>query len=310
MSDNIGFVGLGRMGSRMCARLVEAGHALTIFDVDEDATAWLASRGAKCARSPAEVGDSAELVFASLPSPVTVQEVACGAAGLINGARIRSFVDLSTTGPRAAIAISNALAAKGIVALDAPVSGGVKGAEQGTLSVMVSGPRDRYEKLEAVLKLFGKVFFMGEEPGLGQTMKLANNLMGACAIAITAEGMAMGMKAGLDPKLMIDVLNASSGRSSATQDKWPKSVLPRTFDFGFTTGLSFKDVRLCVEEAEAMGVPMIVGSAVRQMLSIANNVYGPESDFTIMAKLVESWGGLDILDRGNDNNQSKQGKST
>ncbi len=177
--------------------------------------------------------------------------------------------------------------------LDAPVSGGIKGAEQGTLAVMVSGPRAIYDGIEGILRNLGKLFFMGETPGLGQTMKLANNLMGACAIAITAEGMAMGIKAGLDPKLMIDVLNVSSGRSSATQDKWPKSVLPRTFDFGFATGLSFKDVRLCVEEAEAMGVPMVVGSAVRQMLSITNNVYGPDSDFTEMARLVESWAGLD-----------------
>ena len=225
---------------------------------------------------------------------MVVQETVLGASGLINGARIKTFVDLSTSGPRMAMAVSSALAQKNIAAFDAPVSGGIKGAEHGTLTVMVSGPRDRYEKIEDILKTFGKLFFMGEKPGLGQTMKLANNLMGACAIAITSEAMAMGMKAGLDPKLMIDVLNVSSGRNSATEDKWPKSVLPRSFDFGFTTGLMFKDARLCLEEAEAMGVPMVVGSAVRQMLSIANNIYGPDSDFTIMAKLVEHWAGLDI----------------
>jgi 3-hydroxyisobutyrate dehydrogenase-like beta-hydroxyacid dehydrogenase len=158
---------------------------------------------------------------------------------------------------------------------------------------MVSGPRADYDRLYDVLTSFGKLFFMGEKPGLGQTMKLANNLMAACAIAITSEGMAMGMKAGIDPKLMIDVLNVSSGRNSATQDKWPRAVLPRSFDFGFATALSFKDVRLCLEEAEGLGVPMVVGTAVRQILSITNNMYGPDSDFTAMAKLVESWSGLD-----------------
>ncbi|HEY0106792.1 MAG TPA: NAD(P)-dependent oxidoreductase [Rhizomicrobium sp.] len=290
MSENIGFVGLGRMGSRMCARLVDAGHAVTVFDVSSDAVAALVARGAKSAPSPAAVADAAELVFASLPSPAIVQDVASSVAG---GTAIKTFVDLSTTGPRVTAAIAGTLAARNIVMLDAPVSGGIKGAEQGTLAVMVSGPKARYDAIEPLLKNFGKLFFMGEKPGLGQTMKLANNLMGACAIAITGEGMAMGIKAGLDPKLMIDVLNVSSGRSSATQDKWPKSVLPRTFDFGFATGLSFKDVRLCVEEAEAMGVPMVVGSAVRQILSITNNVYGPDSDFTEMARLVESWAGLD-----------------
>lgn len=289
MGQNIGFIGLGRMGSRMCARLIDAGHTLTVYDVDPAAAARLK---AKLVQSPAEVGGAAELVFASLPSPAIVQETVLGVSGLINGARINTFVDLSTSGPRVAKLVSDALAQKNIIALDAPVSGGIKGAEQGTLTLMVSGPRDSYEKVENILKTFGKLFFMGGTPGLGQTMKLANNLMGACAIAITSEAMAMGMKAGLDPKLMIDVLNVSSGRNSATEDKWPRSVLPRSFDFGFATGLSFKDARLCLEEAEAMGVPMVVGSAVRQMLSITNNLYGPDSDFTIMAKLVESWAGL------------------
>ena len=124
-------------------------------------------------------------------------------------------------------------------------------------------------------------------------MKLVNNLLAACSIAVTSEGMAMGEKAGLDPRLMIDVLNVSTGRSSATQDKWPRSVLPRTFDYGFATGLCFKDVRLCLEEAEAMGVPMVVGSAVRQYVSITNQLFGADSDFTCMAKVVEGWAGVE-----------------
>ena len=294
MSESLGFVGLGRMGSRMCGRLFDAGYPVTAFDVDEKAVEAMVARGANRAASPAEVANRAGLVFASLPSPSVVRDVVLGASGLVHGKRIATFVDLSTTGPRVATEVFHALAAKNIAALDAPVSGGIRGAEQGTLAVMISGPRDRYEKYETILKVIGKPFFMGERPGLGQTMKLVNNLLSGCAIAITGEGMAMGIKAGLDPALMIDVLNVSSGRSSATQDKWPRCVLPRTFDFGFATGLSLKDVRLCVEEAEALGVPMVVGSAVRQMLSIANNVYGPGSDYTILAKLVEGWAGIDL----------------
>jgi 3-hydroxyisobutyrate dehydrogenase-like beta-hydroxyacid dehydrogenase len=135
---------------------------------------------------------------------------------------------------------------------------------------------------------------MGETPGAAQTMKLANNLLAAAALAVSSEAVVMGVKAGLDPKTMIDVINASSGRNSATEDKFPKSVLPRTFDFGFATGLSFKDVRLCVDEAEAMGVPMVVGSAVRQMLSVTNQLFGPDSDFTCMVKTVESWAHVEV----------------
>lgn len=294
MGEHIGFIGLGRMGSRMANRLLDAGHTLTIYDVNATAAAALVNRGAKPAQNAAQVASAAELVFASLPSPSVLQEAVLGKAGAIHGSRMKIFVDLSTTGPSVAALIANALARSNVAALDAPVSGGIKGATDGTLSVMVSGPRAPYERAEPILKNFGKLFFMGEQPGLGQTMKLVNNLLGACAIAITGEGMAMGMKAGLDPKLMIDVLNVSSGRSSATQDKWPRAVLPRSFDFGFATSLSFKDVRLCVEEAEAMGVPMVLGSALRQILSITNNSYGPDSDFTEMARLIETWAGLDL----------------
>ena len=290
---HIGFIGLGRMGGLMAGRLIDAGHTLTVFDVADAAVSALEARGAKRAASPRAVADAAELVFASLPSPAIVRDTAIGPEGVIGGSAIKTFVDLSTTGPGVAVAVYKALAEKGIVALDAPVSGGVKGAREGTLAVMVGGPKATYDALEPILAVFGKLFFMGETPGAGQTMKLANNLMAACHIAITAEGMAMGIKAGLDPKLMIDVLNVSSGRSAATQDKWPRSVLPRTFDFGFTTALSFKDVRLCLEEAEAMGVPMVVGSAVRQILSITNQLYGPDSDFTSIAKVTESWAKVD-----------------
>ena len=293
MGEHIGFIGLGRMGSRMCGRLLDAGHTLTVFDVSTAAIETLAGRGARPAQNAAQVANAAELVFASLPSPQIVQDAVLGKAGAVHGSAMKIFVDLSTTGPRVATVIANALARGSVAALDAPVSGGVTGAEKGTLSVMVSGPRASYDRIESILRIFGKLFFMGEKPGLGQTMKLANNLMAACSMAITSEGIAMGLKAGLDPKLMIDVLNVSSGRSSATLDKWPKAVLPRSFDFGFANALSFKDVRLCVDEAEAMGVPMVIGSAVRQMLAITANTYGPDADVTDMARLLETWSGLD-----------------
>jgi 3-hydroxyisobutyrate dehydrogenase-like beta-hydroxyacid dehydrogenase len=125
-------------------------------------------------------------------------------------------------------------------------------------------------------------------------MKLANNLLAAAALAISSEAIVMGVKAGLDPKLMVEVINAGSGRNSATQDKFPRAVLPRTFDFGFATGLSYKDVRLCVDEAEALGVPMVVGSAVRQLLAVTNATFGAESDFTNVVRTVEQWAGVEV----------------
>jgi 3-hydroxyisobutyrate dehydrogenase-like beta-hydroxyacid dehydrogenase len=190
--------------------------------------------------------------------------------------------------------VSRALAERGVDWIDAPVSGGIAGATNGTLAVMASGPRTAFDEVEALLKVFGKVFFVGEKAGLAQVAKLGNNLLAAAAMVISSEALAMGAKAGLDPKIMLDIINAGSGRNSATQDKFPRSVLPRTFDFGFATGLSYKDVRLCVDEAEALGVPMVVGAAVREMLAITNAKYGPTSDFTCIARVIEEWAGVEI----------------
>jgi 3-hydroxyisobutyrate dehydrogenase-like beta-hydroxyacid dehydrogenase len=144
-----------------------------------------------------------------------------------------------------------------------------------------------------VVGAFGRVYRVGTAPGQAQIAKLANNLLSAAALAVTSEVMAMGTKAGLDPKLLIDIINAGSGRNSATQDKYPQAILPRTFDAGMKTGLFLKDVRLCLAEAEALGVPMIVGEAVRQMFSLTQARFGPSSDFTEIAKVVEEWANAD-----------------
>ena len=279
----------------MANRLLDAGYRLCVYDVSDEATRPLVARGAELAASPAEVASMAETVFISLPTPDVVREVALGGnGGLINGSTVRTVIDLSTTGPGVATEVAGKLAERKIAWVDSPVSGGVTGAKAGTLAVMVSCPKPAYQKLEPVLKVFGKLFHAGEKPGLAQTAKLANNLLAATAMVATSEVMAMGVKAGLDAKVLIDIINASSGRNSASQDKFPRAILPRTFDFGFATGLSYKDVRLCVEEAEAMGVPMVVGGAVREMLAVTRARFGAGSDFTYIAKVLEEWAGVEI----------------
>jgi 3-hydroxyisobutyrate dehydrogenase-like beta-hydroxyacid dehydrogenase len=293
-TPSIGFVGTGRMGGPMAARLLDAGYSLCVHDAQAEATAPLAARGAQVARSPAEVASSTDIVLMSLPTPDIVKAVALGPDGLIAGTRARVVVDLSTTGPGAAKQIAAALQAREITLVDSPVSGGIKGAVNGTLAVMVSCPKPTYELVEPILKNFGRLFFAGEAPGLAQTAKLANNLMAAAAIVITSEAVAMGVKGGVDARVLIDIINASSGRNSASEDKFPRAVLPGTFDFGFTTGLSYKDVRLCLDEAEAMGVPMVCGAVVRQILAITNAKYGPASDFTSIARVVEEWAGVEM----------------
>jgi 3-hydroxyisobutyrate dehydrogenase-like beta-hydroxyacid dehydrogenase len=295
MSDkHLGFIGVGRMGIHMAGRLLDAGYALTIFDTNEMAMARLEQRGAKRAASAAGVASAAETVLVSLPTPDIVKAVALGQSGVIEGAKAKTFIDLSTSGPVVAREVADALAKKGIMAVDAPVSGGPGGAEKGTLAVMVSCPRALADQLRPVFDVIGKFFWIGEQPGMGQTMKLVNNVLSATAICVTSEALVMGAKAGLDADTMIAVINAGSGRNTATEDKFPRCVLPRRFDFGFPTALLHKDVRLCVETAETLGVPMLVGNAVKQLLALTKIGEGPESDITKIVCTVEKWAGAEV----------------
>jgi 3-hydroxyisobutyrate dehydrogenase-like beta-hydroxyacid dehydrogenase len=291
---DIGFIGLGNMGAPMARRLVAAGHTLVVYDTRPEPVHDLVKLGATAAASPRDVADKVETVMASLPSLKISQEVALGADGVIQGKRIKRFVDLSTTGSQAAIKIAEGLAAKGIVQIDSPVSGGVGGATKGTLAVMVSGPKADLDLLKDALAVFGRVFVIGEKPGMAQTMKLANNVLSATAMAATAEAVAMGVKAGLDAAVMIDVINAGSGRSTASDQKFPQSILPRTFDYGFATALMLKDVRLCVDEAKQLDVPREVIAKVLEQWETTNTEYGGDSDFTSIVKMIEKRAGVTV----------------
>jgi len=286
----IGFLGLGRMGAPMASRL--AGHVdrLLVHDIAPAAVAALVARGAEAAGSAAALGAACEIVFLSLPTPPIVRDAV---GEVMAGGAPRIVCDLSTSGPRLAQELHTMLAARGIASFDAPVSGGIRGAELGSLAIMVGGPEALYDGIRPILDRIGNPFFMGETPGAGQVAKLANNLLSLAAIATTAEAMTLAIKAGLDPARMIEVLNAGTGANSATRDKWPRAVLPRTFDFGFSAQLSLKDTRLALEEAQAMGVPLPTGERLAALLDRTLAMYGNDADFTAMAKVVEADAGLD-----------------
>jgi 3-hydroxyisobutyrate dehydrogenase-like beta-hydroxyacid dehydrogenase len=294
----IGFIGLGNMGFPMARRLIEARHQLVVFDQRTQTMDKLVALGAQAASSPKDVADRAETVMASLPSLQASLDVATGKDGVIEGKCVRRFVDLSTVGSHMAVRIHDLLAKRNIVQLDSPVSGGVGGAEKGTLAVMVSGPRADFEAVKGALDAIGKVFFIGEKPGSAQTMKLANNLLSATAVVATSEAVVMGVKAGLDAAVMIDVINAGSGMNTASRDKFPRSILPRTFDFGFATGLMVKDVRLCLEEAKSLGLSMEVAEAVGRLWEVVIREMGAESDFTSAIKPIEEAAGVVVGGKG------------
>ncbi|MGH8667737.1 MAG: NAD(P)-dependent oxidoreductase [Burkholderiales bacterium] len=291
---HVGFIGLGRMGQPMASNLLKAGYQLTVYDISQEALAALEAKGARRAASPAAVASAVDTVLLSLPTPPIVREVVLGANGVAAGSKVKTVIDLSTTGATVAREIAAELAKKGITAVDSPVSGGVSGAVKATLAVMVACRKPLYAELEPMLKHIGKVFFIGERPGMGQTMKLCNNLLSATAVAATSEAVVFGVKSGLDPAVMIDVINAGSGRSTASQDKFPRSILPRSFDFGFAMGLMYKDVRLCLEEAEAAGAQMWIATAVRRLWQLANDEIGPDKDFTELIKVLERRAGVEL----------------
>lgn len=289
---DIGFIGLGNMGFPMMRRLVDAGHAVVVHDARPDVVAGAVAVGAAQAASVRDVADRAETVLASLPSLQASLDVATGADGVVTGSRVRRFVDLSTVGRDVAQRIHGTLADAGIAALDSPVSGGVAGAQNGTLAVMVSGARTEFDTVKPALEAIGRPILVSEKPGAAQTMKLVNNLLAATALAATAEAMVMGVKAGLDAQVMIDVLNAGSGGTHASRDKFPRAVLPRTFDYGFATGLMVKDVRLYLEEAHSLGLPTQVADAVAALWESTMDTQGPGSDFTSIVKPLEEAAGV------------------
>jgi len=292
----LGLVGLGTMGGRIAVRLLDAGHQLVAYDPDPGAADAARGAGATIVDSPRAVADAAPVVFASLPSPEIVRAVALGEGdGVAGGEAIATFVDLSTTGPAMAREVAAGLAKHRIVALDAPVSGGPAGAQAGRLTVMLSGPAAAVDTVRPLVDAFaGNVFVVGDGAGHGQAAKVLNNILSACSIAITAEALVVGVRAGLDPKTLLDVVAVSSGSNTAVTDKFPKQVLTRNFDHGFRLDLMLKDVRLALDEGRAHGVPMVLGAAVGELWEVGEATTGEGADCTDIVRMFEAWGGAEI----------------
>jgi 3-hydroxyisobutyrate dehydrogenase-like beta-hydroxyacid dehydrogenase len=291
----IGLVGLGAMGLPIAGAILGAGHELVVHDHDPAAVEAAVALGATSAPGARAVADAAAIVFVSLPAPGIVREVACGEAGLLGGGAIEIYVDLSTTGAVVASEVAGALVAAGIAVLDAPVSGGVAGAEAHTLAVMASGEAAVFERVRPLLELFARsIFRVGSTPGQGQTVKLLNNLLSATAMAATSEALTFGVAAGLDPATMLEVFNAGSGQNTATSQKFPAQVLTRRFASGFRLELMAKDVELCIAEARGERFPMLLGGLVQQLWTLARAQSESTADHTEIVRLFERWAGVEV----------------
>ena len=287
--ERIGFIGLGNMGAPMARRLVDAGYELVVTDAVPEAVERFAA-GSKCERaaSPESIGERCRVVITMLPNGQIVREVLLGANGLAPRLAPGSVaIDMSSSSPIGTRELSADLATIGIALVDAPVSGGVKKAADGMLAIMVGGEAEPVTRVRPILEAMGKVFATGPS-GSGHAMKALNNFLSAANLAIAAEAVIAGQRFGLDPATMISILNASTGRNTGTDSKFPNNVLPRTFNSGFALGLMAKDLRLALEVARSSGAPAGLLEKTAQMWAAAEQQLGGKADNTEVVKYLES----------------------
>ena len=290
-----GFIGLGNMGFHMAKHLINAGYELVLYDINEEILKQFSGPNIQTAINPADVADKADIVFVSLPTPKVVEQVAIGKNGIVEGERVKVYIDLSTSGQEVSTIVGEVLISKGIEVLDSPVSGGVPGAQKGTLAIMVAGKLSLFDEYYDVLNHLGKkILHVGDQVGQAQVMKVINNVLSSAALAITSEAVVLGVKAGLDPDTMIDVFNVSTGRNSATETKFKQSITNRRFDYGFSTDLVYKDMKLCMDMAENMGMPMFLGQHITHFWRYVLSQSERGSDSTTIIKFFEEWAGVQV----------------
>ncbi len=286
----IGFVGLGNMGYPMAKRLTEAGYALTVFDlVSETVTQFCQETDAIAAESLQALGQSSSLVITMLPEGKAVRKVLFGESdNVVSGLKAGAvLIDMSSCSPVDTRILSSELVDKGFPMIDAPVSGGKYKAADGQLAIMAGGDKDIVEACSPVFEVMGKVFHTGG-PASGHAMKAMNNFLSAGTLALASEAMITGSKFGLDPQVMVDIINASTGRSNSTEDKFPKFILPRTFNSGFYLGLMAKDLRFAVELAASENTPNSFINLLSGTYDKAEEALGFDADNTELFKYLES----------------------
>jgi 2-hydroxy-3-oxopropionate reductase len=284
----IGFIGLGVMGSRMAKNLLKAGYPLTVYDKVPEKIQSLALLGAKEASSPKEVSENSDIVMLSLPGPIEVEEVILGKDGVLEGLKEGGVVvDLSTIDPSTARKLYEKCKQRKVRFLDAPVSGGAVSAERGTLTIMVGGDRDAYEKVLEVLKVIGKNIVYVGPPGMGQVFKLANNALAGINLVATAEVLAWAKRQGADLYKLYEVIRMSSGNSWIFENR-ALGMVEGKFEPGFAIRLYRKDIELFLKEASEAGVPAVLTSTVLQILNIALAMGLGEKDANAIIRVFET----------------------
>jgi len=290
----IGFIGLGVMGGRMAATLARAGRSLAVHDVDPAKAAALAAAGVTVCASAREVAQKSEILFSSLPLPATVRSVYLGPDGVLEGVRPGMvLVDMSTVDPETSRSVSAAATARGAEYLDAPVSGGFREAETGTLVIIVGGDRAAFDRVRDVLAVLGPSIHYAGPSGAGSVVKLVNNVMSMGNVLVAAEAFVLGVRAGMEPQRLFEILRTSAGRSFHFERRFP-NILARNFAPGFTVDLARKDLGLAVDMARSHDVPVPATSLLHQLYNACAAMGEGSSDFGAIIKVFESWARMEV----------------
>ena len=294
----IGMVGIGQMGGRMARRVLDGGYSLFLHDLNKETAKPLIEKGAKWKETPRGIAEACEVTITCLPNPQDVEEVVSGMTGLMSGWKQGSiYIDMSTNSPSTVRRIAATAKDRGVEMLDAPVSGGVGGAEAGTLTIMVGGEASTLEKIHPLLQTMGKNIFHVGPLGCGSITKIINNMMVTTCNAITAECFVLGVKAGMDPKLLREVIRTSSGGNF-----WLERNMPRIFEGNFAPGfrlaLALKDIGLAMGLAREYGVIMPVSVAVEQRFREAEAAGLGDQGSQVIIRRLEELAGVQVRAQG------------
>jgi len=295
----IGFIGIGVMGRPMTLNLLKAGHDVTIYarHPEKPEVLEVLKAGARLAPSSRAVAIASEVVITMVPNSAQVEEVIAGSNGILDGARKGLIIiDMSTVSPTTSRKLAEAAAAKGAQFLDAPVSGGSQGAEQGTLTIMVGGEHAAFEHVLPVLEAMGKkekIVYVGPS-GSGEIIKIVNNMLVGTIAAATAEAFVLGVKAGVDVDAMAKIIGMSTGASWQLSNQFPLRAFNGSFNPGFMTDLLHKDLGLALDLAAEKQTPVAMTSLARQLYEMARAAGYGHNDYTVLLKVLEQIAGIEV----------------
>jgi 3-hydroxyisobutyrate dehydrogenase len=291
----VGFIGLGRMGFPMARNLIKAGHSVVAHNRSRGPVDRLVALGAAPASTPAEVARSVEILVSCVLTPEQVEHIYLGPEGALEGASAgQVFIDTSTIYPMTSRKVGEALRAKGVAFIDAPISGGPQGAENGTLSVMVGADAAALEKARPVLEVFGKNIFHMGPTGAGCSTKICNQILTGTAHVLVAEAMVLGAKLGLDPQKLFDVLHVSSGQCRALDRAVPEAILPRNFNAVYTVEGMIKDLECAIRTARESGVRLLLPTVAQQIYQEARGLGHGNQHLAAVIMPMENIAGVEV----------------